>query len=121
MVFTVDTNLLAFITPRRFLMGVAAYLSAPIFLPPTVAMETKRRMFERTVVHDTKRSRRPPPEAGEDAAAQYEMLIQNAVDQFVDEDLPDAHGIFCVRTLVVLMWLLWRIKSLNGYSQWGCP
>ncbi len=47
--FTVDTNLLAFTTPRRFLMGLAVWLKEPVILPPTVIFGVKRRLLDRAV------------------------------------------------------------------------
>ncbi len=95
--FTVGTNLLAFTTPRRFLMGLSAYLLDPIFLPPTVLVETKTRMFERAMDEHTETASYRQGNVSNKQAEQRKELIQKAVDLFVSEDLPDAKGIFVVR------------------------
>jgi len=92
--FTVDTNLIAFVTPRRFLMGMAAYLSDPIFLAPTVASETKRRILESTMDYIVGKDATPQGDMSVEYIEQCGKLVQYAVDLFVDKDLPAAKGIF---------------------------
>ena len=92
--FTVDTNLLAFTTPRRFLMGLAVWLKEPVILPPTVIFEVKRRLLDRAV--DTYIVELPTVKDRfrQEQDEQFKGILTGAIDGFVEKDLPSAKGVF---------------------------